>query len=284
MQLIHVFSLASLVFLTANILRTCFWRSCSPRPTCWVMVMDGSMTQSKQWNKHYSFLFSAAGLPCALFQHEYNVHFLCTSNLAALLGDNPMQSEFACHVGPGGKLLCCICDVKGVDGLTNESQLTTVLTSTDGANGGHTTPDSIGTSDGNGNSSANDSHTPANGCKRKLESMQEMVVHVTHFVETGTSQTRDGTLQELHSIIADAGIVGNISKVWAHKTSTGIEDAFLETYLDWIHTSYKSQSSWHDKQVALDTFKSMLPANMKMLSPMWQIWGMSKYDLSLACL
>ena len=41
----------------------------------------------------------------------------------------------------------------------------------------------------------------------------QMVVHVTHFVETGTSQTRDGTLQELHSIIADAGIVGNISKV-----------------------------------------------------------------------
>jgi hypothetical protein len=107
--------------------------------------------------------------------------------VAALLGDNPMQSEFACHVGPGGKLLCCICDVKGVDGSTNGLQSTMAPPSTDGADGGRTTPNSIGTSDGDGNSSANDAHASANGCKRKLESMQEMVVCVTRFVETGTS-------------------------------------------------------------------------------------------------
>jgi hypothetical protein len=48
----------------------------------WLYCDDVSGNQSKRWNKHYSFLFSAAGLPRALFQHEYNVHFLCTSNLA----------------------------------------------------------------------------------------------------------------------------------------------------------------------------------------------------------
>jgi hypothetical protein len=51
----------------------------------WLYCNDVSGNQSKRRNKHYSFLFTAAGLPHALFQHEYNIHFLCTSNLAALL-------------------------------------------------------------------------------------------------------------------------------------------------------------------------------------------------------
>jgi hypothetical protein len=195
-----------------------------------------------------------------------------------------MQSEFACHVGPGGKLLCRICDVKGVDGSTNVSQSTMAPTSTDGADGGRTTPDSIGTSDGDGNSSADDAHAPANGRKRKLESMQEMVARVTRFVKTGTSRTRESTIQELHTIIADAGLVGNVSKIRAQKTSTGIKDTFLETYLNWMHLSYKSKSSRQDKQVALDNFRSTLPANTKMLSPVWRIRGMYKCALSFACL
>ncbi|KAG1833238.1 hypothetical protein DFJ58DRAFT_632431, partial [Suillus subalutaceus] len=85
---------------------------------------------------------------------EYNVHFLCTLNIApplemldgivdqleeswkqgiwawdcvhkeyvliipsvlALLGDNPMQSEMACHIGSMGKYFCHVCKVKGHD-------------------------------------------------------------------------------------------------------------------------------------------------------------------------
>lgn len=33
----------------------------------------------------------------------------------AMLGDNPMQSEFACHVGLTGKFFCHCCWVKGRD-------------------------------------------------------------------------------------------------------------------------------------------------------------------------
>ena len=33
----------------------------------------------------------------------------------ALLGDNPMQSEFACHIGLSGKFFCRACWVKGKD-------------------------------------------------------------------------------------------------------------------------------------------------------------------------
>jgi hypothetical protein len=35
--------------------------------------------------------------------------------ILALLGDNPMQSEFACHMGMRGKLFCRACWVKGTD-------------------------------------------------------------------------------------------------------------------------------------------------------------------------
>lgn len=33
----------------------------------------------------------------------------------ALLGDNPMQSEFSCHIGLRGKFFCRVCGVKGKD-------------------------------------------------------------------------------------------------------------------------------------------------------------------------
>lgn len=135
----------------------------------WLYCDDTSGNLSKKWNKHNSFLFTAAGLPRHLVHREYNIHFLATSNLApplemldgiveqlryagfvwsiraaantpvndrdcqssgiwawdsvwnemvlvipsvlAMLGDNPMQSEFACHVGLAGKLFCRICKV-----------------------------------------------------------------------------------------------------------------------------------------------------------------------------
>ncbi|KAI9435019.1 hypothetical protein BJY52DRAFT_1131296, partial [Lactarius psammicola] len=282
----------------------------------WLYCDDISGNQSKKWNKHYSFLFSVAGLPRVLFQHKYNVHFLCTSNIApslemldsvvsqfevawktgiwawdyihkdrvlvipfvaALLGDNPMQSEFACHVGPGGKMLCRICHVKGLDVSTNKTPSQTAPTPIHGADGGHATPDSIGTSDGNSDSSTDNTCAPANGRKRKLESMQEMVERITRFIHIGSLRTRDNTLQELHTIITDAGSVGKVSKIKAHKTSTGIKDTFLDAFLERMHLSYRDISTRHEKQVALDNFRATLPANTSMLSPVWQIQGLDPH-------
>ncbi len=202
-------------------------------------------------------------------------HVLVIPFVAALLGDNPMQSELACHVGPGGKLLCRICDVKGKDVSINGLQPSTAPTTIDSLNGGRTTPDSIGTSDSDGdsNSLASNTGAPANGRKRKLETMQEMVEHVTRIVRIGSPRTRDGTLQELRTIIAYAGSIGNASKIKAHKTSTGIKDTFLDTFLELMHQSYKNKVSRHDKQIALDNFRATLPANTDMLSPVWRIRG-----------
>ena len=75
----------------------------------WLYCDDVSGNQSKRWNKHYSFLFSAAGLPRALFQHESHVHFLCTSNLAApleMMDGIVNQFEYVFVLLPIGPCLC----------------------------------------------------------------------------------------------------------------------------------------------------------------------------------
>ncbi|KAI5890875.1 uncharacterized protein SCHCODRAFT_02690755 [Schizophyllum commune H4-8] len=121
----------------------------------WVYCDDMSGNTSKKWNKHNSILFTLAGLPPRLAHLLYNIHFLSTSNLAAPLemferlvksvqeireqggvevydchlktvvlllpwvlgmaGDNPMQSEFASHIGLTGKCFCRVCNVRGAD-------------------------------------------------------------------------------------------------------------------------------------------------------------------------
>jgi hypothetical protein len=43
----------------------------------------------------------------------------------ALLGDNPMHSEFACHIGLRGKYFCRACMVKGSDAQDADNMPTT---------------------------------------------------------------------------------------------------------------------------------------------------------------
>ena len=48
----------------------------------WMYCDDTSGNISKKWNEHNSFLFTLAGLPGHETSKEFNIHFLCTSNLA----------------------------------------------------------------------------------------------------------------------------------------------------------------------------------------------------------
>ncbi|KAF9470696.1 hypothetical protein BDN70DRAFT_821012 [Pholiota conissans] len=60
-------------------------RACGHRTLClplWMYCDDTSGNMSKKWNEDNSFLFTLAGLPLEQSQKEFNVHFLCTSNLA----------------------------------------------------------------------------------------------------------------------------------------------------------------------------------------------------------
>ncbi|KAI9429051.1 hypothetical protein H4582DRAFT_2114726 [Lactarius indigo] len=247
----------------------------------WLYCDNVSGNQSKKWNKHYSFLFSPAGLPHAHFQKEYNVHFLCTSNLAsplemmdriveqleaawdegiwawdcvhearvliipfvsALLGDNPMKSEFACHIGQMGKFFCHMCDVKGFDAPPSGSCVP--VNPTTSHDGNHATSDLPGTSDGE--SSAGGSLSGSHGRKKGDESMQDMVERITCFIN-----------------------------IRAHRMTTGIKDTFFEVYLDRMYLLYKDRGSRGEKQLALDLFRATLPANI--LSPVWQIRGLDPH-------
>ncbi|KAJ7705289.1 hypothetical protein B0H17DRAFT_1156769 [Mycena rosella] len=117
----------------------------------WTYCDDTSGNVSKKWNKHNSILFTLAGLPRALMQMLYNIHFIAISNLSpplemieavtamlreagkdgievwdceykewiliipwflAFQGDNPMSSEFASHIGMKGKFFCRVCQAK----------------------------------------------------------------------------------------------------------------------------------------------------------------------------
>ncbi|KAI9436623.1 hypothetical protein H4582DRAFT_2078249 [Lactarius indigo] len=259
-----------------------------------------------RWRVHAS---GAPGLPRAQFQKEYNVHFLCTSNLAsplemmdriveqleaawdegiwawdcvheahvlvipfvaALLGDNPMQSEFAVPHWTRWEILLPHVRLSKVSmyNLVGHWLPVDLMTSNDGS---HTTGDVPGTSDDG--SSADGSPSVARGRKKADESMQDMVERITRFINIGVPRTRDDTLRELEAMAVEAGQVGNLTKIRTHRTTTGIKDTFLEVYLDRMYLSYKNRGTRGEKQLALDRFRATLPANI--LSPVWRIRGES---------
>ncbi|KAG1813074.1 hypothetical protein DFJ58DRAFT_720359 [Suillus subalutaceus] len=220
----------------------------------WLYCDDTSGNLLKKWNKHNSFLFTAAGLPRADIHQEYNVHFLCTSNLApplemldgivdqleeswkqgiwawdcvheeyvhvipsvlALLVDNPMQSEMACHIGLMGKYFCCISAAQPED-----------------------TDHSVGEASG----SESDAHAdapPKSTRKRAKETMEEMVIWVKCMVDRRTA-----------------------------KTSTGIKDTFLDSFLNRLAESHcKIRGGNRAKQAALNRVKETLPKIVTSIDP-----------------
>ncbi|KAI5988940.1 hypothetical protein F5J12DRAFT_922889 [Pisolithus orientalis] len=250
----------------------------------WLYCDDTSGNVSKHWNKHHSFLFTQAGLPHAAVHQEYNAHFLCTSNVApplemldgfvnqleaaqetgvwawdcvhkeqvsmipsvlALLGDNPMQSELACHVGLRGKYFCCVCNVKGHDTQdldTNANDET--LEQSDG-----------GQSDG----------------QRSVRSAGGE----SQFLKIGEPRQQKQSIIELKSMFTMASTIGNQTKIKEKMTSTGLKDTYLEYFINGMAASCKRQQGSSSKQEALDVFIKGLPENV--YSPVWHIKGLNPH-------
>jgi hypothetical protein len=108
--------------------------------------------------------------------------------ILALLGDNPMQSEFACHIGLGGKFFCRACWVKGSDALAEQ------VNESHGGNQEGTTSDNESvagsevTEDGGGGSDGEfiEGKKSKGRGKRALESMSNMVNRVKSFMKVCT--------------------------------------------------------------------------------------------------
>ncbi|KIM65614.1 hypothetical protein SCLCIDRAFT_14846 [Scleroderma citrinum Foug A] len=277
----------------------------------WLYCDDTSGNLSKCWNKHNSFLFTPAGLPRVAVHQEYNIHFLCTSNTApplemldgfvnqlenaqetgiwawdcihkekvlvipavlALLGDNPMQSELACHVGLMGKYFCRVCNVKGHD-----AHDTAPTNAEDdqiyGTNDGGQSEDQESVRSEGGESAHAQKKSRGKG---KKETMNEMVSRIKRFVKIGEPREREHSITELKSMFTMASIVGNQTKVKDKKTSSGLKDAYLEYYLDGMAASYKKRRGGNSKQQGLDEFIQELPENI--YSPVWHIKGLNPHS------
>ncbi|KAH9945634.1 hypothetical protein B0H21DRAFT_693918 [Amylocystis lapponica] len=255
----------------------------------WAYCDDTSGNLSKKWNEHNSFLITPAGLPREESQKEYNIHFLSTSNIApplemmdgvvdqleeaqsegiwawdcelnepvllvpfilALLGDNPMQSEFACHIGLAGKFFCRNCWVKGHDQASDEGS------------------DASGAMD---DAAATDSSPPKPKSRRKkaLESMADMVTRVKAFIKVGRPRHKQETVSKLRSFFNEASKLDTKTKVGKMRTESGIKDTFQMVFLDQMFASYKGKRGTDTREAALRAKVESLPANTT--SPVWRI-------------
>ncbi|KAL1740323.1 hypothetical protein HDZ31DRAFT_76965 [Schizophyllum fasciatum] len=237
----------------------------------WAYCDDTSGNRSKKWNEHNSYLMVAAGLPREFAHKEENVHFLCTSNAApplemlegvvqefeddqrdgiwaydckygelvlvipsvlALLGDNPMQSEFACHAGLRAKFFCRICDAKGKD---------------------------VGDDDGDGRQEA--------GSARR-ESANVMVERVKRFMTVGKPRTPQETRSTLRSTLKNVLTMEPQKANNDLRTRTGIKDNFLHFFLT---KALKRSQSLAPSAAAAVTEEVFKKAPSEPFSPVWRL-------------
>ncbi|KAI5889905.1 uncharacterized protein SCHCODRAFT_02582188 [Schizophyllum commune H4-8] len=228
----------------------------------WLYCDDTSGNTSKKWNKHNSFLFTAAGLPRRLVHQEYNIHFVSTSNIAsplemaegivaqikqaqehgvwawdaeerdyvlvipsvfALLGDNPMQSELCCHSGLAANHFCRVCWVEGSD-MDDDSN---VIKAPDG---------------GDTNLPLSREASPApestlgstSGAKtRKTETLEEASARIGCFMSISERiRTKAETLGVLMEQFVHAKRVGGKTAMNNRRTETGIRDSYQARFLE----------------------------------------------------
>ncbi|KAF5318718.1 hypothetical protein D9619_011028 [Psilocybe cf. subviscida] len=300
----------------------------------WLYCDDTSGNVSKKWNEHNSYLFTLAGLPREQVAKEYNVHFLCTSNIAppiemldsvedqirqaqengiwawdccesepvlgipsvlAFLGDNPMQSEFACHIGMNGKYFCRGCWVKTSDaedvpvpeasGPTTNSDsklssdvnssdselLTRVGLSADGPNSGEESEAS--------NASVENENTgkkkkaPAKKRVKKVEDLWLMIERVTNFIKPGRARRASETRRTLDSYTHEAKQLYSKTKLKKARTNTGIKDTHQEHFLERLIKAGEGCSKRNHK--SLDDAIAKLPSIIT--SPVWRISGLDPH-------
>jgi hypothetical protein len=114
--------------------------------------------------------------------------------ILALLGDNPMQSEFACHIGLRGKLFCRACFVKGKSAPAQSKKSSVGQDATDASSneGAASSDDGQDTeaSDAGSSNAASEVQAPAKkGRKKALEPLTAMVTRLNDFIKVCSRQS-----------------------------------------------------------------------------------------------
>ena len=109
----------------------------------------------------------------------------------ALLGDNPMQSEFACHMGMRAKRFCRVCEVKGRD-MADDDDHAGEGRSRDESEISEGSDEDIEASEGGDNEGLSGgeesgadgtrARKPGKG-KKKMEGMSDMLTRVRNFLK-----------------------------------------------------------------------------------------------------
>ncbi|EIW59026.1 uncharacterized protein TRAVEDRAFT_93301, partial [Trametes versicolor FP-101664 SS1] len=259
----------------------------------WLYCDDTSGNLSKKWNKHNSFLFTAAGLPRRFVHREYNIHFLTTSNAApplemldgiveqlrdcqesgiwawdceekelvlvvpsvlAMLGDNPMQSEIACHIGLAGNLFCRVCKVSKGSPDTDEDV---------------TADDEDARSVRSGSEAGSEPRTR----EQANETMAEMVDRIQRFMTIGLLRNRGDTLRELKSQFTTAQDIGGQASVKRARTRTGLRDMYQSFFVDRLFsfTTKRGRTREEKSRDVAEYLRTVPWLEESATSPVWRI-------------
>ncbi|KAF7335506.1 hypothetical protein MVEN_02204400 [Mycena venus] len=272
----------------------------------WVYCDDTSGNVSKKWNKHNSFLMTPAGLPREESQKEYNIHFLCTSNLArplemldgivdqlekaqgegiwvwdielnepvlvipevlALLGDNPMQSHDAMDGDDADEPVREKASNSDTGSVRSEGGRSVAGSSDEGSVAG--SEKSAASAQGQAKK-----HQPA---KRFRETMKEMVDRVRDFMTIKKLRHKAETTKTLRSFFTEASTkLDTKTSVKNSCTEHGLKDKFQMVFIDRLFDSYKKKCGAETKRAALEAAVASLPSNT--MSPVWRIKGLDPHQ------
>ncbi|KAJ8083506.1 hypothetical protein PM082_009380 [Marasmius tenuissimus] len=237
-------------------------------------MMDGVVDQIQDGQTHGIWAWDG----------ELDEPVLLLPAVLALLGDNPMQSEFACHIGLRGKLFCRACKVKGKDskaahanGEKSDTETSSAESSADEEGN-----DSESESESDDSDDSDDSSVGSKGGKKKkkrkkfVESLEAMKRRVFDFIKPGEPRIKDETVKQLGDHFQMAQTLGTITKMKAERTRTGLKDTYQMFFVNRLVNSYKGRRTLHTKTTALNHAKSTLPKET--MSPVWRIRGLNPHS------
>ncbi|KAJ6632502.1 hypothetical protein B0H10DRAFT_2251960 [Mycena sp. CBHHK59/15] len=198
---------------------------------------------------------------------HYQELVLVIPSVLAMLGDNPMQSEFACHIGFKGRLFCQVCWVKGVPEQVDDED-----EDEDEDEGNET--------DGSGSDQSSISSGPPGRkltdkgkkkhTKKKDELVLDMVSRIGQFMLSARLRSATETQKELRSQFKTAREVGGQAGFKRRKTESGIKDTFQGAFLDRIFAiSSKKGRKKVQKQADIAALLCTFPDDIT--SPVWHL-------------